>query len=106
VVHIPVLLKNVFIDACEHGETIIDKHEHKETNTYINRYTHIYLNNHVSMPTLFVDDMSIIYTNSKLPDLKNGINTSFFTSSNWLETNLLSLNYNKTHCMQFITKTN
>jgi hypothetical protein len=45
--------------------------------------------NRVSMPTLFADDTSIIYTNSNLPDFKNGINTLFFSLNNWFETNLL-----------------
>jgi hypothetical protein len=57
------------------------------------------------MPALFADDLSIIYTNSNLLYFKNGINTLFFSLNNWFEINLLSLNYNKTHCMQFMTKT-
>jgi hypothetical protein len=62
--------------------------------------------NQVSMPTLFADDTSILYTNSNLPDFKNGLNTLFFSLNNGFETNLRSLNYNKRHCMQFMTITN
>jgi hypothetical protein len=61
---------------------------------------------HVPMPTLFADDTSLIYTNSNLNDFENRINTLFSSLNNWFETTLLSLNYNKTHCMQFLTKTN
>jgi hypothetical protein len=57
------------------------------------------------MPTLFAHDTSIIYSNSNLTDFENGINTLFSSLRNWFETNLLTLNYNKTHCMQFMTKT-
>jgi hypothetical protein len=42
---------------------------------------------HVSMPTFFADDMSLIYTNSNLTDLENGINTLFSSLNNWFETN-------------------
>jgi hypothetical protein len=61
---------------------------------------------HVSWPTLFEDDTSLIYTNSNLTDFEKGINALFASLNNWFETNLLSLNYNKTHCVQFLTKTN
>ena len=54
---------------------------------------------HVSWPTLFADDTSIVYTNSNLTDFEKGINALFSSLNNWFETNLLSLNYNKTHCM-------
>jgi hypothetical protein len=59
---------------------------------------------HISMPTLFADDTSLIYTNSNLTDFENGINTLFSSLNNCFETNLLLLNYNKTHCMQFLLK--
>jgi hypothetical protein len=71
---------------------------------YINDLPSLF--HHVSMPTLFADYTRLIYTNSNLTDFENGINTLFSSLNNWSETNLLSLNYNKTHCMQFLTKTN
>jgi hypothetical protein len=61
---------------------------------------------HVSWPTLFADDMSLIYTNSNLTDFEKAINALFASLNTWFETNLVSLNYNKTHCIKFLTKTN
>jgi hypothetical protein len=59
----------------------------------------------VSKPNLFADDTSIIYTSSVITDFKCGINTLFASLNIWFETNLLSLNYNKTRFIYFVSKT-
>ena len=58
----------------------------------------------VSKPILFTDDTSIIITNSDPTDFKKNISNAFIKTNNRFETNLLSLNFDKTHCLQFIAK--
>jgi hypothetical protein len=53
---------------------------------------------------LFADDTSIIITNSSPIDYKNNITEVFESISDWFEANLLTLNFDKTHYVQFLTK--
>jgi hypothetical protein len=55
-------------------------------------------------PVLFADDTSIIVTNSCLTAFNNEISTVFVQLNEWFNKILLSLNYEKTHYIQFMTK--
>jgi hypothetical protein len=56
--------------------------------------------NKTSKRILFAKDTSLIFKNSKSEDIKNDINIV----TRWFEANKLSLNFDKTHYMQFTTK--
>jgi hypothetical protein len=62
--------------------------------------------NNLSKPTLFADDTNIIITHPNPTDFKEEINIVLEKIIKWFQTNLLSLNSNKTHYMQFMSKTN
>jgi len=53
---------------------------------------------------LFADDMSIIISNIDLQEYKNIIISVVNETINWFQSNLLTLNCNKTHSLQFMTK--
>jgi hypothetical protein len=53
---------------------------------------------------LYADDTSIIVTKPNLKDLKITVNKIFLHINKCFETNLLSLNFKKTHCVQFRAK--
>jgi hypothetical protein len=53
---------------------------------------------------LFADDTSIIITSPNPIQFKNNVNKIFQDVNRWFSTNSLSLNIDKTHYMQFITK--
>lgn len=55
---------------------------------------------------LFADDTSIIVTNPNAIDFKNDVSTVFEHKRIWFKLNLLSLNFDKTPYIQFITKNN
>jgi len=55
-------------------------------------------------PILFVDDKSIIKSNTNSEEFKNNINSVMTEITNWFQSNLLTLNCNKTHFLQFLTK--
>ena len=59
---------------------------------------------HITKPTIFTDDTSIIITHPKISAFKEEINTVIEKISNWFQTNLLVLNFNKTYYMHFSTK--
>jgi len=59
---------------------------------------------YIPKPTIFADDTSIIITQPKISDFKEEINTVVEKISNWFQTNLLILNFNKTYCMHFSAK--
>jgi hypothetical protein len=58
----------------------------------------------VSKPTVFADDTSVVVTYSDPSEFKNNINNTFTKINNWLKSNLLSLNFDKSNFLQFITK--
>jgi hypothetical protein len=53
---------------------------------------------------LFADDTNIIITSPNPTDFENSVNQIFHNINRWFNTNLLSLNLDKTHYMQFVTK--
>ena len=53
---------------------------------------------------LFADDTSIIISNSNQDEFKTNINSVMNEIMNWFQINLLTLNCNKTHFIQFLTK--
>ena len=59
---------------------------------------------HITKPTIFTDDTSIIITHPKISAFKEEINTVIEKISNWFQANLLVLNFNKTYYMHFSTK--
>jgi hypothetical protein len=74
---------------------------------YINdlpKITNNVITNDKSKMVLFADDTSIIVTNPNPIDFTKDINTAFKNVNAWFNANLLSLNLDKTHYMQFITK--
>jgi len=48
--------------------------------------------------------MTIIISNTNPKEFKNNINSVMPEITNWFQSNLLTLNCNKTHFMQFLTK--
>jgi hypothetical protein len=55
-------------------------------------------------PILFADDTSIIISNTNPDEFKNNINSVMTETISWFQSNLLTLNCNKTHFLQFLTK--
>ena len=58
----------------------------------------------MSKPILLADSAGIIITNSDPSEFQKNINNVFIKINNWLKSNLLSLNFDKTHYLQFIPK--
>jgi len=54
--------------------------------------------------TLFADDTSVITNDPNLIKLEQNLNKNFRIIINWFNSNFLSLNLDKTHYMQFLTK--
>jgi hypothetical protein len=54
----------------------------------------------------FVDDTSILLSDSNLADFNNNINTVFKILNNWFKQNLLSSNFTKTQLVNFTTRNN
>jgi hypothetical protein len=59
---------------------------------------------HVTKPTIFADDTSIIITHPNFTVFREEINTVVEKISNWFQTNSLTLNFNKTYYMHFSAK--
>ena len=55
-------------------------------------------------PILFADDTTIIISYTNPEEFKNNVNSVMTEVTNWFQSNLLALNCNKTHFMQFLTK--
>jgi hypothetical protein len=53
---------------------------------------------------LFADDTSIIVTNPNPTNFEKSVNKTIHDINEWFNTNLLSLNLDKTHFIQFVTK--
>jgi hypothetical protein len=60
--------------------------------------------NKTSFPVLFADVTGILFTHHDIKDLNMNKNTMFQIVNKWFTSNLLSLNYEKTQCIQFRTK--
>ena len=60
--------------------------------------------NKVAEVILFADDMSIIISNKNIQEFKNNLNSVIKQTINWFQSNLLSLNYNKTYFLKFFTE--
>ena len=69
---------------------------------YINDLPKIVINNAISI--LFADDTSVLIKGSNSENLHINMNNVFNHLYKWFRTNLLSININKTHSMQFKTK--
>jgi len=57
--------------------------------------------NDLAKSVLFADDTSIIITNTNVQEFKHNIHAVLKEINNWFLSNLLTLNYNKTHFVQF-----
>jgi hypothetical protein len=70
----------------------------------------IYINNlprtidNFANSILFADDTSIIITNMDVQKFKHNIDVALHEITNWFLSNLLTLNYNNTHFLQFFVK--
>lgn len=60
--------------------------------------------NNKSRPIIFADDSNIIVTKPNPIYFKNDTSTVFEYTNPWFKGSLLSLNFDKTHYIQFITK--
>jgi hypothetical protein len=58
------------------------------------------------IPMLFADDISILLTNSNLAICSKDIHIDFECINKWFKGNFLSLNFEKTHCIYYITRVN
>ena len=56
--------------------------------------------NKVAEVILFADDTSIIISNKNIEKFKNNLNSVIKQTINWFQSNLLSLNYNKTYFLK------
>jgi hypothetical protein len=70
--------------------------------TYINDLAQILRDK--ARPVLFVDDTSIIISNRDKQEFKNNLESVMDIAINWFQNNLLSMNYEKTLFLQFLTK--
>jgi hypothetical protein len=69
---------------------------------YINDLPQI--TNENSKIIFYADDTSLIIANPNPTNIKNNINKIFQDINRWFDTNLLSLNLDNTHYMQFVNK--
>ena len=59
--------------------------------------------NKIATSVVFADDTSIIMTNNNKIDFTNALQQTIIEMSSWFRSNLLTLNYDKTHFLQFLT---
>ena len=71
--------------------------------TYINDFSLTI--SKIANPILFVDDTSIIISNTSPEEFKSNISLVLIETINWFQSNLLTLSCDKTHFLQFLTKT-
>ena len=69
---------------------------------YVNDLPEVITNN--AKIILYADDTSVIIPNPSLQDLEINMNKQFVAINEWFKTNLLSLNFKKTHYLLFRTK--
>jgi len=60
--------------------------------------------NNLATPILFADDTTILITSPNQSDCELKVNTTLKLINDWLNTNFLFINFEKTHFMQFTTK--
>jgi hypothetical protein len=60
--------------------------------------------NDITKPILFADDTSLLVTSPNLNYFRVNINTAFHCINEWFKINL-SINFNKTHYIQFTANT-
>ena len=60
--------------------------------------------NKLANTILFADGTSIIISNTNLEEFKYSINSVMTELNNWFQSDLLTLNYDKTNFLQFLTK--
>ena len=58
----------------------------------------------IANPILFADDTSLIISNTSPEEFKSNISLVLIETINWFQSNLLTLNCDKTHFLQFLTK--
>jgi len=57
--------------------------------------------NKIATPVIFTDDTSVIITNNNKTDFEIALHQTRIEMSNWFQSNLLTLNYEKTYLLQF-----
>ena len=57
-----------------------------------------------SLPFMFADDITFLYTGNNLNTLTNNVNTEMIKIDEWLKCNKLSINIKKTHYIIFSSK--
>ena len=62
--------------------------------------------NNKSIPVIYADDTSILFTNSNITNYNKDIPTVFKLANKWFRGNFLPLNFEKTHYIHFITQNN
>jgi hypothetical protein len=60
--------------------------------------------NDISIPILFADDTSVLVIDENLDELDLKPSAVLEIMNNWFTSNLLTVNFQKTHCIQFTTK--
>ena len=73
---------------------------------YITKITNTKDNNTKSKLVLFADDTSLITTSPNPTNFIKDINGAFTNMNNWFKANLMSLNFEKTSLIQFLTTNN
>ena len=53
---------------------------------------------------LFADDTSITVTNENKTEFRHTLQLAMIEINNWFQSNRLTLNYEKTHLLHFVTK--
>jgi hypothetical protein len=71
---------------------------------YITKITNTTNNNNKSKLVLLTDNTSLIITNPNPTNFTKDINGAFKYITNWFKVHLLSLNFEKTGIIQFLTK--
>jgi hypothetical protein len=61
--------------------------------------------NRFSLPIIFADETNILFSHSSIKDFSKHIFSIFEILNEWFEVNKLTLNFNKTHYIQFAART-
>jgi hypothetical protein len=60
--------------------------------------------NTTSLPVLFAEDTGILFAQPNFTDLNNSMHSIFETLNKWFKANQLTLNFDKTYYIHFVTK--